>query len=277
MNEDRRSKRPSTVDKRKQLEEKLEQRKIDAELKEEKSRSEKLSNLHEQELNLFTSEARRLSETVDRLYTEYLKPVNLEWDSDEITTSPSFASVFSSPDTNVSEIVKSILNESDEEHEDELESQNINPIEIFGESRRKNTSTNIGFLESPEPEQNYNCFNWPPRYPSQEPEDLPVSDPLQVAVVHQDLVDIQEDEVFETETIMDNNAYESRYRAIKIAMRKVRDVKKMFLAEDVTAIHIPDYKDRLKEVRNSLLLFNDAFPAIIETLLFPAQQTYQTK
>ena len=82
MNEDRRSKRPSTVDKRKQLEEKLEQRKIDAELKEEKSRSEKLSNLHEQELNLFTSEARRLSETVDRLYTEYLEPVNLKWDSD---------------------------------------------------------------------------------------------------------------------------------------------------------------------------------------------------
>ena len=41
-------------DKRKQLEEKLEQRKIDTELKEEKSRSEKLLNLHEQELNLFT-------------------------------------------------------------------------------------------------------------------------------------------------------------------------------------------------------------------------------
>ena len=198
MNEDRRSKRPSTVKKRKQLEEKLELRKIDAELNVEKSRSEKLLNLHEQELNLFTSEAQRLSETVDRLYTEYLEPVNLEWDSDEITTSPSFASVFSSPDTNVSELVKSILNESDEEHEEELESQDINTSEIFGETRRKNTSTNIGFLESPEPEQNYNCFNWPPRYPSQEPEDLPVSDPLQIAVVHQDLFDIQEDEVFET-------------------------------------------------------------------------------
>ena len=52
MNEDRRSKRPSTVKKRKQLEEKLEQRKIDAELNVEKSRSEKLLNLHEQELIL---------------------------------------------------------------------------------------------------------------------------------------------------------------------------------------------------------------------------------
>ena len=130
MNEDRRSKRPSTVNKRKQLEEKLEQRKIDAELKEEKSRSEKLLNLHEQELNLFTSEAQRLSETVDRLYTEYLEPVNLEWDSDEVTTSPSFAIENSLSDANVNEIVESILNESDEEHEEELETQNINPKEI---------------------------------------------------------------------------------------------------------------------------------------------------
>ena len=78
MNEDRRSKRTSTVNKRKELEEKLDKRKIEAELKEEKSRSEKLLNLHQQELNLFTSEAQRLSETVDRLYTEYLEPVNLE-------------------------------------------------------------------------------------------------------------------------------------------------------------------------------------------------------
>ena len=266
MNEDRRSKRPSTVKKRKQLEEKLELRKIDAELNVEKSRSEKLLNLHEQELNLFTSEAQRLSESVDRLYTEYLEPVNLEWDSDEITTSPSFASVFSSPDTNVSELVKSILNESDEEHEEELESQDINTSEIFGETRRKNTSTNIGFLESPEPEQNYNCFNWPPRYPSQEPEDLPVSDPLQIAVVHQDLFDIQEDEVFETKSSMENNAYETRYRAVKIATRKVRDQMKRFLPENVTSIDIPNYENKLKEVMNFLNLFDDAVADLVVDL-----------
>ena len=88
MKEDRRSKRPSTVNKRKELEEKLDKRKQEAELKEEKSRSEKVANLHQQELELFASEALRLSEIVDRLYTEYLEPVNLEWDSDEITTSP---------------------------------------------------------------------------------------------------------------------------------------------------------------------------------------------
>ena len=100
MNEDRRSKRTSTVNKRIELEERLNKRKTEAELKDEKSRSEKLLNLHQQELNLFTSEAQRLSETVDRLYTEYLEPlndlepVNLEWDSDEVTTSPSFAPSF---------------------------------------------------------------------------------------------------------------------------------------------------------------------------------------
>ena len=115
MNEDRRSKRPSTVNKRIELEEKLNQRKTEAELKEEKSRSEKLLKLHQQELNSFTSEAQRLSETVDRLYTEYLEPVNLEWDSDEVTTSPSFAIENSLSDANVNEIVESILNESDEE------------------------------------------------------------------------------------------------------------------------------------------------------------------
>ena len=190
MNEDRRSKRPSTVNKRIELEEKLNQRKTEAELKEEQSRSEKLLKLHQQELNLFTSEAQKLSETVDRLYTEYLEPVNLEWDSDEVTTSPSFAIENSLSDANVNELVESILNESDEEHEENLDSWDINSAEIFGESRRKNTSTNIGFLDSPEPEQNYNCFNWPPRYPSQEPEDLPVNNHLQVVVVHQDLLDI---------------------------------------------------------------------------------------
>ena len=211
-----------------------------------------------------------MSETVDRLYTEYLKPVTLEWDSDEITTSPSFASVFSSPDTNVSEIVKSILNESDEEHE-ELESQDINPTEIFGESRRKNTSTNIGFLESPEPEQNYNCYNWPPRYPSQEPEDLPVSDPLQVVVVHQDLFDIQEDEVFEPVTIMDNNDYEKRYRTVKIATRKVRFKIKMFMADNVDRYDFPSYEDRLKEIRNFLDLFDNLVSDLLKLINDPGK------
>ena len=138
MNEDRRSKRTSTVNKRIELEERLNKRKTEAELKDEKSRSEKLLNLHQQELNLFNSEAQRLSETVDRLYTEYLEPlndpepVNLEWDSDEVTTSPSFAIENSLSDANVNEIVESILKESDEEHEENLDSWDINSAEIFG-------------------------------------------------------------------------------------------------------------------------------------------------
>jgi len=55
MNEDRRSKRPRTVNKRTELGEKLEERKSEADLKEEKARSEKLLNLHQHELNLFTT------------------------------------------------------------------------------------------------------------------------------------------------------------------------------------------------------------------------------
>jgi len=55
MNEDRRSKRPRTVIKRTELGKKLEERKSEADLKEEKARSEKLLNLYQQELNLFTT------------------------------------------------------------------------------------------------------------------------------------------------------------------------------------------------------------------------------
>ena len=77
---------------------------------------------------MFTIGALRLSEFVDRLYTKYLEAVNLEWDSDELTTSPSFvleSAVYSSSDTKISEIVKSVLNASDEKHEEYLDSQEI--------------------------------------------------------------------------------------------------------------------------------------------------------
>ena len=239
----RKSERPSTVKKTKELEDKLDKRNKEAEIRKQKSRSKKVSELHQKELNLFTDEARRLSESVDRLYEEYLDPEikeeSLEWDSDEITTTPTFSSenpVNSLSDINVLEITENILNESDEYQEENLVSRRNKAV--FGESRR-NTSTDIGFLESPTPVENYNSFNWPLRYPSQEPEDLPAFGSL-LPVVTEPLLETT-DEVFEpATTIMDNPTYDARYKVVKIAARKVKNVKKMFLAENVTSIHVPD-------------------------------------
>ena len=62
----RKSERSSTAKKTKELEDKLDKRNKEAEIKKQKSRSKEISKLHQQELNLFTDEARRLSESVDR-------------------------------------------------------------------------------------------------------------------------------------------------------------------------------------------------------------------
>ena len=269
MNQDRKSERLSTVNKRKDLEEKVAKRKVDADVKKGKSRSKEISELRQQELNLFTEEARILSESVDRLYQEYLdldpekEEGSLEWDSDEITTSPTFSSentVISLLEENALKIIEQSLDESDENHEENLVSQ----YSSFRESRRKNTSTDIGFLESSTPVI-HNSLNWPPRFPSQEPEDLPVNDLLLSVVVPEPLIEI-EDEVFGPATTMDSAAYETRYRVVKVASRKVKDKQKRFLAVNVTSTDVPDYKNRLKEIRDSLDLFDDAISDLVVDL-----------
>ena len=62
---------------------------------------------------------------------------------------------------------------------------------------------------------------------------------------------------------MDPANYEVRYRAIKIAAQKVRNVKKLFLATDVTSIHLHTYESRLKEIRDELKEFNGAVDELI--------------
>ena len=65
---------------------------------------------------------------------------------------------------------------------------------------------------------------------------------------------------------MDKTAYDAKYLTVKIATRKVRDKMKIFLAENVTSIDIPNYEDRLKEVRNFLDLFNHAVTDLVVDL-----------
>ena len=93
----RRSSRPSTVIKREELEKEISRRQIASEVKVLKSRSTAIEELHAQELKLFTEEAIRLSEFVDRILDENSAPLDnsklnesLAWDHHESSTSPSF-------------------------------------------------------------------------------------------------------------------------------------------------------------------------------------------
>ena len=168
--ESRKSSRPSSVIKREELEEKLAKRKTEADIKVLKSRSKVLDSVYRQELKTYKEEAKRLSELVDRICDD-IDPDNnsnleqsLEWDSDECNTSPSFVTIESSlvASPAVEEIIEDILNTSVTRGEED----NIVPPK----SNRRNTSTDNNFL-STSPVERPVHFNWPPRFPSQEPED----------------------------------------------------------------------------------------------------------
>ena len=258
--ESRKSSRPSSVIKREELEEKLAQRKADAEIKVLKAKSKALESAARQELKIFQEEARRLSELVDRIYDDsdpddISNPdLSLEWDSHECSTSPSFITIDSSKEVSptVQDIIEDILNSSvirgEEEHL------------VHPRSNRRNTSTDNNFLSSSPVERQVH-FNWPPRFPSQEPEDYNhfYYPPLQLRLEeNQEVEEVFEAEQEEQLGTMDPTNYEARLRVIKVAAKKVRNVKKLFLATDVTKIHIHTYESRLKEVRDELKIFNDA-------------------
>ena len=125
--EPRRSSRPSSVIKRGELEEKLAKRKAEAEIKVLVTRSKALETARRQELEIFQEEARRLSESVDRILDDKDPDNNsdpeqsLEWDSDECNTSPSFVTIDSSKEVSptVLEIIDDILNSSVTQGEEE--------------------------------------------------------------------------------------------------------------------------------------------------------------
>ena len=173
--EPRRSSRPSSVIKREELEGKLAKRKEEAELKVLKSRSRALENTRREELESFEREARRLSELVDEVFDDSDSDkssnpnLSLEWDTNDCSTSPSFVTIESSlVSPLVQEIIGDILNSSVSQGEEE----DIVPPEEAVKAQRRNTSTDNNFLaSSPVGRDRPVHFNWPPRYPSQEPED----------------------------------------------------------------------------------------------------------
>ena len=167
--ESRKSSRPSSVIKREELAEKLAKRKAEADIKVLTSRSKALDSVYRQELETFEEEAKRLSELVDCIYDDSDPDNNsnsdqsLDWDSHESNTSPSFVTIESSVvSPSVKEIIEDILNSSVTRGEEE----NLVPPK----GNRRNTSTDANFLSS-SPVDRPVHFNWPPRFPSQEPED----------------------------------------------------------------------------------------------------------
>ena len=265
--ESRKSSRPSSVIKREELAEKLAKRKAEAEIKVLASRSKALDSVYRQELKTFEEEAKRLSELVDRIYDDS-EPDNisnpeqsLEWDSDECNTSPSFVTIESSVvSPSVKEIIEDILNFSVTRGEEE----NVVPPK----GNRRNTSTDANFLSS-SPVDKPVHFNWPPRFPSQEPEDYIhfFHPPLQLHLEeNQEVEEVFEAEEEEQLGTMDPADYEARLRVIKLAAKKVQNAKKLFLASDVTKIHIHTYEARLKETRDKLDTFNEAVADLIVDL-----------
>ena len=265
--ESRKSSRPSSVIKREELAEKLAKRKAEAEIKVLASRSKALDSVYRQELKTFEEEAKRLSELVDRIYDDS-EPDNisnpeqsLEWDSDECNTSPSFVTIESSVvSPSVKEIIEDILNSSVTRGEEE----NVVPPK----GNRRNTSTDANFLSS-SPVDKPVHFNWPPRFPSQEPEDYIhfFHPPLQLHLEeNQEVEEVFEAEEEEQLGTMDPADYEARLRVIKLAAKKVQNAKKLFLASDVTKIHIHTYEARLKETRDKLDTFNEAVADLIVDL-----------
>ena len=168
--ESRKSSRPSSVIKREELEEKLAKRKTEADIKVLKSRSKVLDSVYRQELKTYKEEAKRLPELVDRICDDSDPDNNsnleqsLEWDSDECNTSPSFVTIESSlvASPAVKEIIEDILNTS--------VTRGLEENLVPHKSNRRNTSTDNNFL-STSPVERPVHFNWPLRFPSQEPED----------------------------------------------------------------------------------------------------------
>ena len=202
------SKRTLAVNKRRQLEAKLQERRQRADLRLEKTRSKALQKLHDQELRLFTEEAFRLCDIVERFELSHnlvdaddASQESLEWDDSQ--EAPSFLTAASKSDPSVDELIEEILCPSPTEAilQDQAD---------FLQSRR-NTSTDPDFLEDPGPavsssreNPRYQILDWPPRFPSAEPEAF---SPLYSSTLNLELAEVFEteevfepEEVFETET-----------------------------------------------------------------------------
>lgn len=272
----RRSKRTAAVTKRRLLEEKLNRRKSDLERR-------RIRNLSRRELNVFDQEAERLNELVGRLLEESDSEFNESVDTLERT---------------VNDIIGEI------EKLGNLSTEESNVEEQV--STRRNTSTDDNILSEPVERDlvHFPTLSWPPRTPSQEPEDFvplqasslekveppPTEENLDSEVFEEEsepeLVDALTEHILgdqfkhllrtdlrysssssataESDTSkMDEEIFKTRLRAVKLAERKLRNVKRVFTSKNVSDLDLDDYKSRLKEIRIHLDAYTDLVSELV--------------
>ena len=256
MTSRRLSTRTLSVNKRKLLEVKLKERRVKADLKLQKARSKALKDLQNKELQVFTKEAFRLSDIVDRFElsenlvdADVVSQESLEWD--HLDEDPSFLTATSK--SSVDEIIEEIFSSSPTEAN--LQDQ------VNLQSRRK-TSTDPDFLEDPGPvvsDRGENprlpFLDWPPRIPSAEPDVL--SPPVFSSTLHFDLPAVFESETPVAGTKMEEGTFKTRLKAITVAEMKVRQEIKKFLAKDLTIVHLTEHQERRKYIRDKYDSFDN--------------------
>ena len=65
---------------------------------------------------------------------------------------------------------------------------------------------------------------------------------------------------------MEEEIYKQRVRAVKLALNKVKNSKKFFVAANVTSLDVTTYADRLKEIRDKLDNFTDIASELVVDL-----------
>ena len=107
MSQRRASKRSFTITNKRLSEERLERKKVEAEIRVAKHRSKLLQNLHKAKLTSYQEEAQRLSDIVDSLSLASGSDSNLSGDSLEITVNEIIDNINSLADTPTETILDS--------------------------------------------------------------------------------------------------------------------------------------------------------------------------
>ena len=253
MSDKRTSSRPSTVKKSLLLEEKLALRKEKAEVRRQRSRSLNLERLHKEELSAYAADARLLSDLVSSDSETPTDP-SLEWDSDIETTSPSF-------------VKEPVDYQRTGIEEDIIKGSSQSPGLSAGVARRRrNTSTDGEFLEefSSSDVVGSNVLNWPPREPSQEPENSILDNYFSLLKPLSRVSSVREvSDGSSSPLSMEAEIYNTKLRAVKLAEISVKDEMQTFTVDDVTVINCATCQARFQDVRNELKSFNKTVADVI--------------
>ena len=273
----RRSKRKATVKKTRLLEENIKQRKSDAQKRQ-------LRNKSRRELNVFDQEAKRLSNLVDSLLThesesdesvdtlertvnEIIDEIeilgNLSTASNEISLESEFSKRKNTSTDN------NILNEPVEEnliHFPEISWPPRNPSEepehFSPHPGYTSSISHINLAITEEENLDSEVFE------EEEESDPELTDNLTEEILGENFSHLLRTDLRSSKSgnssnstpssvNMEEQEYKSRLRAVKVAERKVMNVKSDFTAQNITELDLDDYKSRLKEIRSYLNVYRD--------------------